>query len=58
MVVKPMVEYLFQKSIMLMIASRRKERADKMIRGNPLGSSISWSMDDMHTLEKLIAEPN
>ena len=56
MVVKPMVEYLLDNSLRLMIASPMKERADDMIRGNPLGSSLDWSMDDPETLERLIDE--
>ena len=30
-----------------------KERADEMIKGNPLGSSLDWSMDDPAMLENL-----
>ena len=56
MVVKPMVEYLLQNNFQLLIASPMKERADEMIRGNPDGSSLDWSMDDPATLEKLVAE--
>lgn len=56
LVVKPMVEYLLENNLRLMIASPMKERADEMIRGNPLGSSLDWSMDDHYTLGKLISE--
>jgi saccharopine dehydrogenase (NADP+, L-glutamate forming) len=56
MVVKPMVEYLLEKGFSLMIASPMKERADEMIKGNPLGSSLDWSMDDPDTLEKIVAK--
>jgi saccharopine dehydrogenase-like NADP-dependent oxidoreductase len=56
MVVKPMVEYLLENSFRLMIASPMKERADEMIKGNQLGSSLDWSMDDPETLEKLVSE--
>jgi saccharopine dehydrogenase (NADP+, L-glutamate forming) len=56
LVVKPMVEYLFKNNIGLIIASPMKERADDMISGNPLGSSLDWSMDDPAMLEKLVAE--
>jgi saccharopine dehydrogenase (NADP+, L-glutamate forming) len=56
LVVKPMVEYLLKNNFRLMIASPMKERADAMINGNPLGSSLDWSMDDPAMLEKLIAE--
>jgi saccharopine dehydrogenase (NADP+, L-glutamate forming) len=56
LVVKPMVEYLLKNKIGLMIASPMKDRADAMINGDPLGSSIDWSMDDPGMLEKLIVE--
>ena len=56
MVVKPMVEYLLKNNFNLMVASPMKQRADEMIKRNPLGSSIDWSMDDPVKLEKLVAE--
>lgn len=51
-----MVEYLLENKISLLIASPMKDRADAMINGNPLGSSLDWSMDDPATLEKLVSE--
>lgn len=56
MVVKPMVEYLLKHGFAVMIASPMKERADIMIAGNPLGSSLHWSMEDQATLERLVNE--
>ena len=56
MVVKPMVEYFLEKKIPLMIASPMKQRADAMINGDPLGSSVDWSMDDPALLDKMIEE--
>jgi saccharopine dehydrogenase (NADP+, L-glutamate forming) len=56
LVAKPMVEYLLDKGFRLLIASPMQERADEMINGNPLGSSLDWSMDDHDTLDKLVAE--
>ena len=56
MVAKPMVEYLLEKGFRLLIASPMKERADEMIKGNPLGSSLDWSMADPVVLDKLVAE--
>jgi saccharopine dehydrogenase-like NADP-dependent oxidoreductase len=56
MVVKPIVEYLLDHHIPLLIASPMKQRADAMIKGNPLGSSSDWSMDDPAALEKMISE--
>ncbi len=56
MVVKPMVEYLLENNFGLLVASPMKERADEMIKGNPQGSSLDWSMDDPLMLEKLVAD--
>jgi saccharopine dehydrogenase (NADP+, L-glutamate forming) len=56
LVVKPMVEYLLKNNFGLMIASPMKDRADEMIKGNPLGTSLDWSMDDSAMLEKIVAE--
>jgi len=56
LVVKPMVEYLLDNHFELMVASPMKDRADEMINGNPLGSSLDWSMDDPAMLEKLVEE--
>lgn len=56
LVVKPMIEYLLDNKIGLTIASPMKERADEMIAGNPLGTSIDWSMEDRDTLDKLVSQ--
>lgn len=56
LVVKPIVEYLLGNKFGLLIASPMKERADEMIKGNPLGSSLDWSMDDPAMLEKITAD--
>jgi saccharopine dehydrogenase-like NADP-dependent oxidoreductase len=56
LVVKPMVEYLLQNGLMVMIASPMKERADEMINGNPNGLAVDWSMDDPAMLDKLVSE--
>ncbi len=56
LVVKPMVEYLLERKIPLMVASPMKQRADSMINKNPLGMSVDWSMDDPAGLEKLVEE--
>jgi saccharopine dehydrogenase (NADP+, L-glutamate forming) len=55
LVVKPMVEYLLANGFRLLIASPMKERADEMIKGNPLGSSLDWSMDDPSMLDELVS---
>ncbi len=56
LVVKPMVEYLLENGFRVKIATTTKEKADRMIKGNPNGSSMKWSTDDTETLEKLINE--
>jgi len=56
LVVKPMVEYLLENNFSLLVASPMKDRADEMIKGNPLGSSLDWSMDDPSMLEQIVAE--
>jgi saccharopine dehydrogenase (NADP+, L-glutamate forming) len=56
LVAKPMVEYFLEKGLRLLIASPMKERADEMINGNPLGSSLDWSMSDPIVLDKLVEE--
>ncbi len=56
LVVKPMVEYLLERKIPLLIASPMKHRADAIINRNPLGSAVDWSMDDPVALEKMVSE--
>lgn len=56
LVVKPMVEYLLNNKINVVIASRKKERAEALLKGSPYGSHVQWSMDETDKLEKLIEE--
>ncbi len=56
LVAKPMVEYLLANRIRVMVASPMKDNADKMINGNPFGTSLDWSMDDPVTLDRLVAD--
>jgi saccharopine dehydrogenase (NADP+, L-glutamate forming) len=56
LVAKPMIEYLLQNRISVMVASPMKDRADEMINRNPLGKSLDWSMDDTETLNNLVSE--
>ena len=55
LVAKPMVEYLLEREFRITVASPMKARADEMIKGNPLGVSADWSMDDPDGLEKLVS---
>jgi saccharopine dehydrogenase (NADP+, L-glutamate forming) len=56
LVVKPMVEYLLGNGFGLTVATTTKEKADRMIKGHPKGSSLKWSTDDSATLEKLVID--
>lgn len=56
MVVKPMVEYLLERNFIIKIATTTKEKADRMIKGHPGGSSIRWSTDEISVLESLVNE--
>jgi saccharopine dehydrogenase (NADP+, L-glutamate forming) len=56
MVAKPIIEYLLERRISVMVASPMKDRADSIINGNPIGASLWWSMDDTVMLDKLVSE--
>jgi saccharopine dehydrogenase (NADP+, L-glutamate forming) len=56
LVVKPMVEFLLERGFGLTVATTTKEKADRMIKGNPNGHSLKWSTEDTITLEKLVNE--
>jgi saccharopine dehydrogenase-like NADP-dependent oxidoreductase len=56
LVVKPMVEFLLENNFSITIATTTKEKADRMIKGHPNGSSMRWSTDETDTLEKLVNE--
>ncbi|MBN2634188.1 MAG: saccharopine dehydrogenase NADP-binding domain-containing protein, partial [Bacteroidales bacterium] len=56
LVVKPMVEYLLEKGFLVTIATTTREKADRMIKGHPNGTSLRWSTDDAVTLDRLVNE--
>ena len=56
LVVKPMVEFLLENNFTVKIATTTKEKADRMIKGHPNGSSIRWSTEEADVLEKLVFE--
>ena len=58
LVVKPMVEYLLEHNFTVKIATTTREKADRMIKGHPNGSSLRWSTDETGILENLIDEHN
>jgi saccharopine dehydrogenase-like NADP-dependent oxidoreductase len=56
MVVKPIVTYLLSKGYNVTVATRTKSKADAIIAGHPNGTSLTWTVDDEDTLDKLIAD--
>jgi saccharopine dehydrogenase-like NADP-dependent oxidoreductase len=56
MVAKPIADYLLENNIELTIASRTLSKAEKLINGRTNGKAISWTVDDLSTLEKMVAE--
>lgn len=56
MVAKPMADYLLDNDIQLTIASRTVSKAEKLIRGRKNGKAVSWTVEDLTTLEKMVAE--
>ena len=55
MVAKPLTEYILNNNIELTIASRTVAKAEKLIGNNTNGKAISWTIEDLKTLEKLIS---
>ncbi|HPF03219.1 MAG TPA: saccharopine dehydrogenase C-terminal domain-containing protein [Bacteroidales bacterium] len=54
LVVKPMVEYLLERDFLVTIATTTREKAERMIKGHPNGTSLRWSTDDTVTLDELV----
>lgn len=56
-VVKPMIDYFIDTcKYEVIVATRTVSKAEKVIAGRPLGTSISWSIDQVDALEKIIME--
>ena len=56
-VVKPMIDYFIDTcKYEVIIAARTVSKAQKIIAGRPLGTSISWTIDQVDALEKIIKE--
>ena len=55
MVVRPIVKYLLDKGYAVTVATRTQSKADAMIQGHPNGTSLTWTVDDEATLDKLVA---
>jgi len=56
LVVKPMIEFLLQHNFTVKVATTTKEKADRMIRGHPNGSSVRWSTEEVEVLKRLVSE--
>jgi len=56
MVAKPMVDYLLNHQIFVTVASRTLAKAEKLIAGRANGTVLSWTIDELETLDKLVAE--
>ncbi|WP_411029279.1 saccharopine dehydrogenase C-terminal domain-containing protein [Spongiimicrobium sp. 3-5] len=56
MVVKPMAHYLLDNNYAVTLASRTKEKAEKVLKGYTNGEAISWTMDEIDILDQLIKE--
>ena len=55
--IKPMVDYFIDKcNYQVIMATRTVSKAEKVIAGRPMGTAISWTIDDVDTLENLIQE--
>lgn len=56
LVSKPMVEYLLEEGFEVIIATRTKEKADKLLGGHKNGRSLAWMTDDMDTLSAMVRD--
>lgn len=56
LVSKPMVEYLLEEGFEVIIATRTKEKADKLLGGHKNGRALAWMTEDMETLSVMIRE--
>jgi len=56
-VVKPMIDYFIDVcKYEVIVAARTVSKADKIIAGRTLGTSISWTIDQVDALEKIIKD--
>ncbi|MDA3952021.1 MAG: saccharopine dehydrogenase NADP-binding domain-containing protein [Bacteroidales bacterium] len=56
-VVKPMIDYFIDTcKYEVIVATRTVSKAEKIIAGRPLGTSISWTIDQVDALEKIIQD--
>lgn len=56
-VVKPMIDYFIDIcKYGVIVATRTVSKAEKIIAGRPLGTSVSWTIDQVDALEKIVRE--
>jgi saccharopine dehydrogenase-like NADP-dependent oxidoreductase len=56
LVSKPMVDYLFKEGFEVIIATRTKDKADKLIKSHPNGRSVAWMTEDMESLSAMVKD--
>lgn len=56
MVAKPMVRYLLEKDIKVIVASRTLKKAEKLIEGYPNGKALQWTVDKENALRELVVD--
>ncbi len=56
LVSKPMVEYLLEEGFEVIIATRTKEKADKLLGGHRNGRSLAWVTEDMDALSVMVKD--
>lgn len=56
LVAQPIVRYLLAQGVKVTVASNTPDRAELMIAGHKNGSNINWSVEDKHSLDKMIKE--
>ena len=54
MVVQPMVDYLLENNMLVTVASRTLQKAQKAIHGHQSGAAIGWTIDDLSSLETMV----
>ena len=55
MVVRPMVDYLFEQGYRITVTGLKKKRAEALIAGHPHGTAVRWSTSDPGTLDQLVS---
>jgi len=56
LVSKPMVEYLLEEGFEVIIATRTKDKADKLLSGHPNGKTVAWVTEDMDSLSAMVRD--